>query len=120
MSSRQKITNVIARVLLFVLGVAFILFGIADVLVPHARFVDSNPPAAAIVAEPPSAVIVTFSNKLTPESTMDVTSTVRLLPSGELDYLDGSSVVMESGIDPTDLICGIGVICGQSLVNRVW
>jgi methionine-rich copper-binding protein CopC len=98
-SSQQGVINLIARLSLFVLGAALTLFGIADLLIPRARFVNSNPPAASMIADPPSAVIINFSNKLAPESTMDVTSTIRLLPSGEMDYLSGSSVVLKSGID---------------------
>ncbi len=83
-------------------GVALLLFGLLDLVVPHARFVSSNPPAGAIIAEPPSKVSITFSNRLAPESNMDVTSTIRLLPSGETDHLDGGSVVTSAGIDPVD------------------
>ena len=90
------------RAVVIFFGLALLLFGVLDLVTPRARFVNSNPPAGAIIAEPPSAVIVNFSNKLAGESTMDVTSTIRLLPSGETDYLDGSSVVMKSGIDPGD------------------
>lgn len=90
------------RVVVIFFGLALLLFGVLDLVTPRARFVNSNPPAAAIIPEPPSAVIVNFSNKLARESTMDVTSTIRLLPSGERDYLDGSSVGLKSGIDPGD------------------
>lgn len=100
MSSQPQIINLIAGVLLFVLGAASTLFGVADLVIPRARFVNSSPPAASIITEPPSAVIINFSNKLAPESTIDVTSTIRLLPSGEMDHLKGSSVVLKSGIDP--------------------
>lgn len=81
------------------IGLALLLFGVGDLVIPRARFVNSSPPAAAIVAEPPSAVIINFSNKFATESTMDVTSTIRLLPTGEMGYLNGSSVVLKSGID---------------------
>lgn len=86
--------------MLVLLGLALLLFGVGDLVVPRARFVDSNPPAAAIIAEPPSAMIINFSNRLAPESTMYVTSTIRLMPSGEMDYLQGSSVVLKSSIAP--------------------
>lgn len=103
MSSRMIFTHLIFRVIVFVLGLALLLFGLLDLLIPRARFVSSNPPAGAIIQEPPSGVIINFSNKLAPESTMDVTSTIRLLPSGDTDYVGGSSVVMKSGIDPADM-----------------
>lgn len=90
------------RVVLVFFGLALLLFGAWDLLVPRARFVNSNPPAGAIIADPPSAVIINFSNKLALESHMEVTSTIELLPSGETEYLDGRSVVMKSGIDPGD------------------
>ncbi|MEK6282565.1 MAG: copper resistance protein CopC [Acidobacteriota bacterium] len=91
--------HLIAGVVVILPGLALLLFGVWDLLVPRARFVSSNPPAGAIVTEPPSSVTITFSNKLAPESNLDVTSTIRLLPSGESEYLDGSSVVRKSGID---------------------
>ena len=90
------------RIAVLFFGLALLLFRGLDLLTPRARFVNSNPPATAIIAETPAAVVLNFSNKLAPESTMDVTSTIRLLPTGENDYLDGSSVVMTSGIDPGD------------------
>jgi methionine-rich copper-binding protein CopC len=94
--------HLILRVVVIFFGLALLLFGVVDLLIPHARFVNSNPPAGAVISEPPSAVILNFSNKLASESAMDVTSTIRLLPSGEREYLDGRSVVMKSGIDPSD------------------
>jgi len=96
------VIHLMFRVVVIFFGLALLLFGVLDLVTPRARFVNSNPPAGAIIAEPASVVIVNFSNKLARESTMDVTSTIRLLPSGEKDYLDGSSVVMKSGIDPGD------------------
>lgn len=90
------------RVVLILFGAVLLIFGLWDLVTPRARFVNSNPPAGAVIVEPPSVVIVNFSNKLAAESTMDVTSTIRLLPNGEVEYLDGSSVVMKSQIDPGD------------------
>ena len=92
----------ILRVVVVLFGVALLLFGVLDQITPRARLVISNPSAGAIIPEPPSAVILNFSNQLAPESTMDVTSTIRLLASGEMEFLDGSSVILKSGIDPTD------------------
>ena len=98
----RGIMFLLARIALLCFGLVLILFGVASLLAPRARFVNSNPAAGAAIAEPPAAVIINFSNKLAPESTMDVTSTIRLLPSGEFDYLDGSSVATNSGVDPSD------------------
>ena len=92
----------ILRILLVIFGAVLFLFGLFDLLMPRARLVNSNPPAGAVVAEVPSAVLVSFSNKLAPGSRIDVTSTVELLPSGEKEYLRGGSVVLKSGIDPGD------------------
>ena len=98
----MPVIHFILRAVVIFFGLVLLLFGVWDLVTPRARFVESSPPAAAIIAEPPAAVILNFSNKLAPESTMDVTSTIRLLPSGEKDYLDGRSVVMKSGIDAGD------------------
>jgi len=95
--------NLILRGLLGLSGFALLLFGVFDLVIPRARFVNSKPPAAAVIDEAPSVVILNFSNKLAAESTMDVTSTIRLLPSGEMDYLAGRSVVTRSGIDSGDV-----------------
>ena len=93
----------ILRVPLILFGLALLLFGLWDLVTPRARFVRSNPPAAASIGHPPSAVTVEFSNKLASESSIDVTSTIKLLPSGESEYLAGKSVVVKSGIDRADL-----------------
>ena len=98
----REIILLLARVLLICFGVVLILFGAGSLLAPRARYVNSHPAAGAISAEPPAVASINFSNKLAPESTMDVTSTIRLLPSGEFDYLDGRSVTTNSGIDPSD------------------
>lgn len=98
----QKISLLILRVLLFGLGAALLLVGGASLLVPRAKFVSSTPTAGSTIAEPPSTVIVNFSNKLSPESQIDVVSTIRLLPSGEVEYLDGRSVTVSSGLNAGD------------------
>lgn len=101
-SSEREIFNLIARVLLIALGAALLLFGIADLLIPRARFVSSSPQPGSTIAAPPTTVVVRFSNELSPESEIDVVSTVRLLPSGEQDYADGKTVVISSRLDPDD------------------
>ena len=73
----------ILRIPLVFLGLALLLFGLWDVVTPRARFVKSNPPAGASIGNPPAALTVNFTNKLASESRIDVTSTIKLLPSGE-------------------------------------
>jgi methionine-rich copper-binding protein CopC len=96
------ITQQIYRAVLIFFGIVLTLFGLWDLVVPRARFVNSNPPAAAVIDDAPSTVTVSFSNRLSPESRIDVTSTIKLLESGELEYLDGSSIITKSEIDPGD------------------
>ena len=96
------ITQQILRGLLLFLGLGLLLFGLWDLLVPRAHFVNSNPAAGAVIEAPPSSVTVSFTNKLAAESRIDVTSTVKLLPSGEREYLYGRSVITKSEIDPGD------------------
>ena len=84
------------------LGLALLLFGLWDLVTPRARFVKSIPPAGASIGDPPAAVTVKFSNKLASESSIEVTSTIKLLPSGEKEYLAGKSVVLKSEIDRGD------------------
>jgi methionine-rich copper-binding protein CopC len=92
----------IYNAILIVLGLVLLGFGAWDLLVPRARFVNSNPPPGAMISEVPSVVTVNFSNKLHSDSKIDVTSTAALLPSGETEFLTGGSVVTNSEIDPTD------------------
>lgn len=85
-----------------IIGLALLLFGVGDLLIPRARFVRATPAAGSVISEIPLFVILEFSSKLAPESTMDVTSTIRLLPNGESEYLNGSSVVVSSGLNSGD------------------
>jgi methionine-rich copper-binding protein CopC len=96
------ITQQIVRALLLFFGLVLLLFGLWDLLVPRAHFVNSNPAAGAVIEAPPSSVTVSFTNKLDPESRIEVTSTIKLLPSEEHEYLDGRSVMTKSEIDPGD------------------
>lgn len=96
------ITQQIYRAVLIFFGIALTLFGVWDLLVQRAHFVNSAPAAGAVVDAPPSTVSVSFTNKLDSESRLDVTSTIELLPSGEHEYLDGRSVITRSEIDPGD------------------
>ena len=92
----------ILRILLVLLGVGLFLFGLFDLVVPRAHFVSSNPAPGASIAEVPSFVTVSFSNKLAPQSQIRVTSTIELLPTGEQNTLAGGSVILKSEIDPGD------------------
>lgn len=96
------IAQQILRALLLFFGVVLLIFGLWDLLVPRAHFVNSNPAAGAVIEAPPSSVSVSFTNELDPESRLDVTSTIELLPSGEHEYLDGRSVITRAEIDPGD------------------
>jgi methionine-rich copper-binding protein CopC len=101
-SNEQKIGLLISRVLLFIIGGVLLIFGVVSLLVPRAKFVSSTPTAGSTIAEPPTTVIVNFSNKLSSESQIDVVSTIRLLPSGEVENLNGRSVVISSGLNAGD------------------
>ena len=92
----------ILRVPLVLFGLALLLLGLWDLIVPRARFGKSNPPAGASIGNPPAAVTVNFTHQLASESSIDVTSTIKLLPSGEFEYLAGKSVVLKSAIDRAD------------------
>jgi hypothetical protein len=96
------VTQQLYRVILIFFGVALLLFGLWDLLVPRARFVSSNPQPGAVIVDAPSFVTVSFTNKLNSQSRIDVTSTIELLPSGEQDFLRGGSVMVKSEIDPAD------------------
>ena len=100
--ANQPLMLIASRVLLFLFGVALLVFGGVSMLVPRARFVSSTPPAGTTVADPPGVAVVNFNNKLSTESTIDVVSTMRLSPSGEVEYLDGSSVMVSSALNAED------------------
>jgi methionine-rich copper-binding protein CopC len=92
----------ILRISTLIIGLALLVFAISDLLVPRARFLRATPAAGSTLTEVPSFVILSFSSKLAPESSMEVTSTIKLLPNGESEYLDGSSVVKSSGLNSAD------------------
>ena len=102
MATGREIILRLARLMSFFFGAALLLFGGASILVPRANFLSSTPPAGSTIAEPPETVILNFSKKLSPESQIDVVSTIKLSPSGEVDYLDGRSVVISSGLNAGD------------------
>ena len=102
MAKVMVVAHQILRGILLFFGVAMTLFGLWDLLVPRARFVNSDPAAGAAVSDVPSAVTVHFNHRLTSDSHLNVSSTVQRLPSGELEYLDGSSVITKSEIDSAD------------------
>ncbi|MGH9905957.1 MAG: copper resistance CopC family protein, partial [Pyrinomonadaceae bacterium] len=102
MNKPQELTSLILLVVSLIFGLTLLLFGLGDLLIPRARFVSSSPEPGATVAAPPTRVIVRFSNDLSMESQVDVVSTVRVLPSGEHEHLNGKSVIVSSGIDADD------------------
>lgn len=89
-------------ILLIFLGAVLVIFGLYDLLVPRARFASSSPEPGSTITALPTSIVVKFSNELDPESTLDVVSTIRLLPSGETDYTDGKSLVRSAGLDVDD------------------
>lgn len=91
-----------SRVLLFFFGVALLLFAGVSMLAPRASFASSTPQAGVTVADPPAVVVVNFNNKLSSESTINVVSTIRLSPSGEVEHLGGSSVMVSSALNAED------------------
>jgi methionine-rich copper-binding protein CopC len=91
----------IIRALLLFFGSLLLLFGAWELLAPRARYVSSHPAPGAALAAPPQEVLVSFSNELTPESNISVTSTVTLSPSGEKEYSGGKRFTA-TGPDPRD------------------
>ena len=81
----------IVRCLLLLLAAVMLLFGAVDRLVPRAHYVDSDPKPGSVLSRLPSAVTITFSNELAPQSEISIASTITLTPSGELLYADGKT-----------------------------
>ena len=81
--------RLIIRVLLLFFGFVMLLFGACDLMKPRARYVTSTPAPGTEIAAVPASVTVSFSDELAPESTIAVTSTITLSPSGERVYADG-------------------------------
>jgi len=90
------------RTFLIGLGLIMSLFGLNDIFTTRACFVSSNPQPGKSIYAPPTAVTVTFSEELTPQSTISVVSTVRLNSSGEPSYSGGEKVSTSSAIDIYD------------------
>ena len=102
MGGERQVILFTSRVLSFFFGAALLLFAVTGMLIPRAKFVSSTPQAGSSIVEPPTAVIVNFTNKLSPDSRIDVVSTMRLSPAGDLEQLAGRSVVIGSGINAAD------------------
>lgn len=90
------------RAFLICLGLIMSLIGLNDIFRPRAHFISSDPEPGKSLHAAPTAVTVTFSDELAPESTISVVSTVSLKPSGELSYPGGEKVTTSSAIDIYD------------------
>ena len=85
--------------LLIGFGLIMFVFGLADLFQTRPHFASSHPKPGQSMASPPTAVTVTFTEELSPESTISVVSTVIVKPSGELSYFGGEKVNTTSAID---------------------
>ena len=90
------------RTFLICLGLFMSLFGLNDIFTPRAHFINSNPEPGKSLYAAPTAVTVTFSDELAPESTISVVTTVILKPSGDLSYSGGEKISTSSAIDIYD------------------
>ena len=93
--------GLIIRILLLFFGSVMLLFGMYQLMVPRASFVNSSPAPGVELAALPESVAVSFSDELAPESTIAVGSTITLSPSGEKVYSDGKKFTAR-GPDPGD------------------
>lgn len=91
----------LSRAVLLFFGSLMLLFGVWHLLVPKAQYATSNPAPGSVIAVPPQEVSVSFTEELDRESTITVTSTITLSPSGEQVYSDGEKFT-SSGPDATD------------------
>jgi methionine-rich copper-binding protein CopC len=83
-------------------GLILSIFGLNEVFTPRAHFIASNPGPGKSLYAPLTAVTVTFSDDLAPESTISVVTTATLKPSGDLSYSGGEKVSTSSAIDIYD------------------
>ncbi len=97
-----RFTDLIVRILLAFFGLSMLSLPVGNALVPHARYRQSRPAPASVLATPPAEVVIRFSREVTPDSKIGVVSTVSILPSGEWSYSGGTDVVAQSGFDPND------------------
>ena len=93
--------GLIIRILLVFFGSVMLLFGMYQLMVPRANFINSTPAPGVELAALPESVAVSFSDELAPESTIAVGSTITLSPSGEKVYSDGKKFTAR-GPDPGD------------------
>src|SRR5438128_3666797 len=71
-TEQLMIQALIIRGLFVLVGSLLLLVGVADLNALRARFVNSQPEAGTAVAAPPTAVTVSFSDELAPESRISV------------------------------------------------
>ena len=94
------------RTLLAIFGALMLWAWLAQTCTqPLARYVSSDPEPGATLTAAPSTVIVTFSDELGPESTIDVTQAVAVSSSGDTAQRENEVTAM-AGVDanwPTTL-----------------
>jgi methionine-rich copper-binding protein CopC len=90
------------RALLCGFGLILSLLGLNEIFTSRAHFITSNPEPGKSLYAPLTAVTVTFSDELAPESTISIVTTVTLKPSGDLSYSGGEKVSTSSAIDIYD------------------
>src|SRR5688500_12659989 len=91
----------ISRAVLLFCGSLMLLFGMWHLLVPKAQYATSNPAPGSVLTVPPQEVSVSFTEELDSESTITVTSTITVSPSGAKVYSDGEKFA-SFGPDATD------------------
>jgi len=89
----------VVQVLFIGFGLIMVVFGLTNLFQTRPHFASSHPKPGQSMASPPTAVTVTFTEELSPESTISVVSTVIVKPSGELSYFGGEKVNTTSAID---------------------
>lgn len=81
--------KLVTKLALLSSGIALLLFGMWNCVIPRARYLTSNPQANAVIATSPSLVDIQFSEELDRESIISVGSTITLSAQGEKTYGDG-------------------------------
>jgi hypothetical protein len=91
-----------ARVAFLSLGSLLLVFAGCESLLPRARYASSQPAPLSVLAVPPAAVVVAFSDPLDARSSLSVSRTITRSPSGEETFDSGTAIATSSGLDPGD------------------
>jgi len=83
-------------------GLILSILGLNEIFTSRAHFITSNPEPGKSLYAPLTAVTVTFSDELAPESTISVVTTATLKPSGDLSYSEKEEASTSSAIDIYD------------------